>query len=678
MSQQGINPYNLKNQVNFERNSSPVMQGQTIATAGTNQIANRVNASKDANPLTTLGLTLGLGYGIGQGMDYFNDKCGGEYSKSFFGKLGGLGDRFSQNTKVGRFIENTYRKLKIWSWRKEKSSNLIYALNHHSTSPSKGLPWDFARLPFHGLYGFWSMDAKQVLEHYVAPISEKPTRIFMLFPGKKINDFNRLLEVGMTKEEIKAFEASLKGKPLHTQAIELQWKELEKLGVNIRRMGSRTLEQMQEMAKRIKIRKTFGVSVETFNRIIEDPLVNKEEFLKLWKHAAKHNDIKVQVNMFNNTFWGRIKAHLTGRYPSFSEYYNKGLVALSKGNKTFLGRMMSKGFGLFVESSTNRFAGGKLAPFMQATILADVLYHTFTAPKGEHAKTFMDRFVHDFATFVGMIPALIGLHKIGGLKYLGASNADKEAYREALKVHNELVKARFFNSKNEFKASLNNVNSFLKRNNLNFIEKGLAKLGEFVNCGNEHSFAYRSNAKFNLNFLRRVANTNIIGVPLRIWAVAMVASPFIAKYAVKATHAIFGKPTVSVLDEDNEQAEVSQNPPFQGQSPQNQQPAQIQPQMTQNPNQSDTNLIRQATENSGNPHSHTDTFKTDSQIPSQMNYNNNNDNRTNNETELEPVRTYIPSPVGIVQNYDSTAAEIALNRADMSEKSIQNILGKLK
>lgn len=682
MSQQYINPYNLKNQSNFGQNSAPVMQGQTVATAGTNQLANRVHASKDANPLTTLALTLGLGYGIGQGMDYFNDKCGGEYSKSFFGKLGGYGDRFSKNTKVGRFIEKTYRKFRIWTRKKEKTSKFAYWLNHHSTSPSKGMPWDFARLPFHGLYGFWSMDAKQVMEHYIAPISEKPTRILMLFPGEKINDFNRLLEVGMTKDEIKAFEKSLKGKPLHVQAVELQWKELEKLGVDVRNMGSKTLAEMQQMAKEIKIKKTFGVSIETFNKIIEDPLANKREFLKLWEHAAKHNNIKVRVNHYNNTLWGRIKAHFTGRYPSFSEYYNKGLVALGKGNKTFLGRMMSKGFGYLVEGSTNRFAGGKLAPFMQATILADVLYHTFAAPKGEHTKTFMDRSVHDFVSFVGMIPALIGLHKLGGLKYLGASNADKEAYRQALKIHNENVKAGVFGSKKAFNASLKKVNSYLKRDNLNFIEKGLAKLGEFINCGNEHSFAYRSHARINMNFLRKIANTNLIGVPLRIWAIAMVASPFIAKCAVKATHAIFGKPTVSVLDEDTQQDEASQNPPFQGQSPQNQQVEgqqqyQTQPQTPQNTNNPyDTNLIRQTTGSHNNPYPHIETFKNDPTIPSQMNYNN--DNNINNETELEPVRTYIPSPVGMVQNYDPTAAEIALNRADMSEKAIQNILGKLK
>lgn len=668
MSQQSINPYNYRNynQVGFSaQNNNPAMQGTTptaneVAQAtGAGQLSNRINASKDANPLTTLGLTLGLGYGIGQGMDYFGKACEGDYDKSFFGKLGNWGDKFSKKTKVGRFIENSYRKFNTWTKRKEKTSKLAYWFNHHSTSPSKGMPWDFARLPFHGLYGFWSMDAKQVLEHYTAPISAKPTKIFMFFPGGKTNDFNRLAEVGMSADEIKAFQDTLKGKSFHQQAVELQWKELEKLGVDVRTLYNKTLKELQEMAKDIKIKKTFGVSVDTFNKIIEDPIDNKKEFMKLWENAAKRNDLKIQVNRFDNTWWGKIKSHFASRQPSFSEYYNKGLVATGKGNKTFLGRMLAKGFGFLVEGSTNRFAGGKLAPLIQASILADILYHTYKAPKGEHTSTLMDRSVHDFASFVAMIPALMGLHKMGGLKYLGANDAEKEAYRQALKIHNQKVKQGLLGTKKLFNASLKQVNKNLHRERLNFLQKGLAKIGDMINCGNEHSFHYRSNKAININWLRKIANTNLIGVPFRIWAVAMLVSPFIAKAAVKATHAIFGRPTVSVLDEENEE-EAPQNP--QQQNPQNQpqQPQQVQP---VDPNKlADTNLIKQTVTG---------------QRPQQVQNSQNNNENEEAET-LEPVRTYIPSPVGMVQNYDPTKAEIALNNADMAEKQIQELMGRMK
>lgn len=665
MSQQSINPYNYRNynQVGFS-SQIPAMQGQpttdeVIQAAGAGQLSNRINASKDANPLTTLGLTLGLGYGIGQGMDYFGKACEGQYDKTLLGKVGGWGDKFSKNTKLGRFIENSYRKLKIWAWKKEKTSKLMYTLNNHSTSPSKGMPWDFARLPFHGLYGFWSMDAKQVLEHYTNPISDKPTKIMMFFPAGKTNDFNRLAEVGMSKDEIKAFQDSLKGKPFQQQAIELQWKELEKLGVDVRTLGSKTLKELQDMAKEIKINKTFGVSVDDFTRIIEDPIQNKKDFMKLWEHAAKNNDLKIQVNRFDNTWWGKIKSHFCSRQPSFSEYYNKGLVATGKGNKSLLGRMFAKGFGFLIEGSTNRFAGGKLAPLIQASILADILYHTYKAPKGEHTSTLMDRSVHDFASFVAMIPALIGLHKIGGFKYLGVDNAGKEAYREALKLHNANVKARVFNSKKEFKDSLKAVNALLNRKDLNFFQKGLAKLGELVNCGNEHSFAYRSNKAININWLRKIANTNLVGVPFRIWAVAFAVSPFIAKAAVKLTHAIFGKPTVSVLDEDKE--EEIQNP--------EQTNPQTQPQQVQQPvdpnKLPDSNLIKQ-------------TVTGQRPQPQNPQTAQNNNEKDENGNTLEPVRTYIPSPVGMVQNYDPTKAEMALMNADKAEKEIQNLMGRMK
>ena len=661
MSQQSVNPYHLRNQVGFSAQSNPAMQGTTptanevAQAAGAGQLSNRINASKDANPLTTLGLTLGLGYGIGQGMDYFGKACEGEYDKSFFGKLGGWGDKFSKNTKIGRYIENSFRKLNVWLYKKEKTSKFAYWLNHHSTSPSKGMPWDFARLPFNGLYGFWSMDAKQVLEHYTNPISAKPTKIAMFIPAGKTNDFNRLMEVGMTKDEIKAFQDTLKGKSFHQQAVELQWKELEKLGVTPQQFSNKTLQEMQEMAKEIKVRKTFGVSVDDFKRIIEDPISNKKEFMKLFEHAAKNNDLKVQVNKFDNTWWGKIKSHFASRQPSFSEYYNKGLVATGKGNKSLLGRMMAKGFGFLVEGSTNRFAGGKLAPLFQASILADILYHTYKAPKGEHTSTLMDRSVHDFASFVAMIPVLIGLHKMGGLKYLGNNDAEKEAYRIALNAHNAKVKAEFFNSSKECKDSLKAVNKLLNRDRLNFFEKGLAKLGEMINCGNEHAFAYRSKAKVNMNWLRRIANTNLIGVPFRIWAVAFAVSPFIAKAAVKLTHAIFGRPTVSVLDEENE--EENQNPQA---STQSNPERPNQPQQPLDPTKlSDSNLIKQTVTG---------------QKPQQQSAQEQDENGNT----LEPVRTYIPSPVGMVQNYDPTKAEIAMNNADMAEKHIQDLMGRLK
>ena len=72
MTGQQINPFNNYNNVwvvLLTRN--PAMQGgnealqQAKQTAGNSYVNNRLNASKDADPLTTLALTTGIGYGIG-------------------------------------------------------------------------------------------------------------------------------------------------------------------------------------------------------------------------------------------------------------------------------------------------------------------------------------------------------------------------------------------------------------------------------------------------------------------------------------------------------------------------------------------------------------------------------------------------------------------------------------
>ena len=118
MSEQGLNLFNnfINKRPNFTA-LDPTMQGgnETLQHAtqasGAGYVNNRLNASKDADPLTTLGLTTAIGYGIGQGMDYYSPKCEGKYEQTILGKLGKWGDKFSTDTRIGRFIERGLRKL---------------------------------------------------------------------------------------------------------------------------------------------------------------------------------------------------------------------------------------------------------------------------------------------------------------------------------------------------------------------------------------------------------------------------------------------------------------------------------------------------------------------------------------------------------------------------------------
>lgn len=735
MSNQSVNQYNLANlrnqqQLNFAQNITPAMQGtdgsEVIQQAGGGTYVNRAKASQDADPLTTLGLTAGIGYGIGQAMDHFGPLCEGEYEKTILGRLGTAGDRFAKETKVGRFIEGAFQKFDDFMTRRSAKSRIAYSLKNHSTMPE----WQFAKMPFYGLPGYWSMDARNIIEQDLKPISAKPTKLFMFLPWKKVNDFNRLTEHGMTKDEVKAFEQSLKGKTFEEKALALQEKQLEKMGFNPAQYQGKSLAEMQDMAKNWKVTKRYGCTdfaqlEHRLNHIIDE----KESFLKMLKDATKNGDVEININKYDNSWWGKIKSHFAGRKVTLSEYYNKGTAAFGKGNATRIGRALPKSLGWFLEGTTNRFSGGKLAPFIQATIFADMVYHTIKAPKGEHGKTFIERFVNDFMYFVGGTLGVLGIHKFGGFKYLGTDNAGREAYRAALKDHNILRKAGAFATKKEAKEALKDVNKLLGTENLNFFQKILQKAALLINCGNEHATYYRSGNKF-MNALRKMANSNLVGVPLRIWLAMFVATPFLVKGATKAVHAIFGRPTHSVLDEE-EETEEAQDPsqqtnPQQGVTqadvagypdsnlvkqtlngqypPHNNQQGQYQqsvPQYRYNPqtkrfdqilpNDSDYANNQSNGQNAQNLNQNNNSNLQNAQNPNGINGSNpNNQNQTvnitnnttvttqqNGNTQQEPLRTYIPSSVGVqTSGPDTSPADIALAHADQAEKEVQSILAR--
>ena len=678
MSNQGINLFgNYNRKVSFGASGEPAMQGgnEAIAQAqqatGTSYMSNRVNASKDANPLTTLGLTAGIGYGIGQAMDYFGPKCEGKYEESMLGKLGSWGDKFSKETKIGRFIERNLRKLNVGFWKASKKSRTAYALRNHSTSPSKGFPWDFARLPFHGLHGFLSMDTHTVLEEFTKPISDRPRKWFGIFPRSSANDFQKLEQYGMTQDAIETFEKSLSNKTFAQKAYELQLKELELLGATPAQITAKpSLPELQELAKELKITKKLGFkSVAEFNTVMADAVAHPKEIMAALERAtANGNDLHISINRNTGTL-GRIKSHFLGRKVSLSEYLNKYKATLGKGNKTYLGRALPKTLGWLTEGCTNRFAGGKMAPFIQAAIFADMAYHTVKAPKGEHGKTFVERFVNDFMYFVASTAGLIGLHKIGGWKYIGTNIDGREAYRAAQEAVNAKNSIKGFATKKLYKDAINAANTHLNVKGLKWYEKVMQKIGCFVNMGNEHFKPYLSPNKNNMNLLRRIANTNLIGVPLRLWLVMGVAMPFIVKAATKTVHMIFGKPTNSVLDEDKEEQQQAE-PAMQ--NPQPQQNPNVRPLPPVDPNKlPNSNLIRQTvtgqipSQQVQNPYN---------QYPQQ---NSQNNSQNNSNTVVEPVRTYIPSPVSTInQQPDTTAAEIALANADKAEQEVASILAR--
>ena len=458
------------------------------------------------------------------------------------------------------------------------------------------------------------------------------------------------------------------------KALALQVKELELLGADAKVIASvqkKGITALQKLAEHLKIKKLGFKNMKEFEALKGKFLDNPDKVIKMLdKMAKEHPNWKVSIWRGEGNIFSKIKNHLFGRTVSFSEYRNKYLATTGKGAHTKLGRALQKAVGWITEGGTNRYAGGKLAVLMQAYIFGDMLYHSIKAPKGEKGKTLIERAVNDFTYFIAMSLGIMGMHKIGGFKYAGLDIKGREAYREALKKKKKKVTNGFFTSKKSYKVARKALDKKLGVKNIkNPITKLLHKIGKLINIGNERVLSYSSPKNWNLNWLRKIKNGNILGVPIRIIIPMMVVSPFLAKWTTKAVHKIFGKPTNSVLDEDKEpeekeaqkmaQADNKINPPSPSAAKPTNTGAPVQ--KPRNPQElSDTNLIKMAL-NGEKPIVRTYIPSPECGVPT------------------APARTYIPNPAGVVQkDPDTTAAERALADADMAEKFVNETLASLK
>lgn len=688
MSDTAINPINIpslqpKNQVNFQQNPSytqPPMQGtgseQLRQSVDNSYIANRAKASGDATPEQLLPFWIASWYGLGQLMDKFNPLCRGEYKDSILGKIGGWGDKISTETRVGRGIENGLQWIDNKTTALAKKNKIVNALKNYSTRPE----WSFAKTPGAGVHGFLATDTEQLFENFLNPLTNRQVKspLFGIPLSAKSNYYQGLEQYGnITQQEINNFVKSLKGKTFAEKTLALQKKELELLGANadiVAKIEGKTgLKGLEKLAKSLKVKKLGFKSIREFNELKGKFLDNPDKIMKALENADKK--IKFSVWRGNDNILGKIKSHLIGRIATPQEYLNKYKAILGKGNTSRLGRFLPASLGWLTEGTTSRFAGGKLAVAMQSYFLADMLYHTIKAPKGEKTKTFAERFVNDFTYFMAMTFGIKAMHKVGGLKYLGIKDkAGIEAYRKGIEAFKAKHAAGLLNNKKAYKFAQKRLDVLLGKQNVKgFFNKLFFKVGKLINLGNERIPAYKSTSKYNLNWLRKCANGNILGVPLRFAIPMLVISPFLAKLTTKTAHKIFGKPTNSVLDEDKEPEEVKtvqqQTQPQNNNIPEVNKPQQP----PRNPNQyADSNLIKQRT-NAINGQQQVNNVNPQQATPNATNPNVAQPTKENEEKE--PVRTYIPSPVGMVpQTPDMSGINQAMSQADAAEKYANSVL----
>ncbi len=677
------NNINLKNNIPMQAGIPqplPTMQGvdgeKLKQSVDNSYLANRVKASsgEESNPLATLGIGTAVWYCIAQGMDKLNPKMEGKYENTILGKMGAWGDKVATNaTKggIGKKFDTFLRKLNIGWWKLSKKSDIVYSLRNHSTAPE----WDFAKVPGKGLQGFLASDTAQVFEEFLKPISDNKQSLNLLFfevPIKRYNSYQKLEQYGVSQKYIDDFVKTLKGLSFDEKALALQKEELKLLGVSddiIKNLADKNgLKGLQKLAYNLKVKKLGFNSVSAYkalgNKLIDYP--------KEVMQALSKADPNLKVSIWRkNGLWGKIKSHLFGRRVSLSEYHNKYIATLGKGNKTALGRFLPKAFSWFLEGTTNRFAGGKLAVAMQAGIFADMLINTFKAPKGEKGKTFSERFINDFTYFMAMPLGIVAMHKIGGFKFLGLTTKEVKEYDKAYKLFKADYKAGKLADKAIYKQRYKELNNMLKANVKNPIARILKGFGKnIINIGNgvipkRNWFANGCSLFFK----------NLVGVPLRIAIPMLIIVPFLAKNATKVSHFLFGKPTKSVLDEDKEETKNQLTPDQQAQMQklveeyQKQQQAMAQAEAQKKAaaeakkaeplvsNNSPTNLLTMT--KNGNPYKNVIPHQEDAQ------------------QSQKPTYTYIPSPESVIvpnQGVDLTPAQAALQKADAMEKKVAETL----
>lgn len=656
-------------------------------------VANRVSkTTEDPNGmLWTAGLLLPSWFAIAKGMDKYAEHCRGDYEKTIPGKIGAWGDRVSETlgkNSLMQSIGNGYKSFKNFVRTKiVDKSRLLRAFCDTPSKPELSMVRDQAR----GMLGFCATDWDQVVENFI----------------RETHHVEDLSAYGAKASEIEAYKSRIAKLPKAQQVAELQKAEFELIKKYTRGGNSFILKSIAEFSalddasrsKLLKDAKAYEFGLKDF---AEFELIknNRPDYLHRIMESA-HNANK---NMYSiayeakPTLWGRFKRFVFGRNVYGSEFANK--MASSIGNETLtpemakalkdtgldkkipksaLGKFIAKYNNIVLEGATNRVAGGKLIAIMQAWFLAEAIYKSAKAEggAGEKARTFAERLTELVAMFACIPPAIMLMHKVGGLQYAGMTKQQVEVYRQHLKDFNEKALAGTM-SKAEWKAGKKALQKELKAGVKNPFTNLFKRIGRIVSVGLEQIRPYQSKASTRKTVMEKIKDMfkspghfkfgfkQMAGYPMRIILGMMVIMPFFSKLAIKCCHAIFGKPKNSVLDEDKESKDL-----------QSEQQLQLPPQLQQNPQamQQQTNpfSVPNGTKPQRTyiPSAHGVQILQDGKSPTNLlTQYQNSQLQSDKKIAPEPFRNYIPSPIGVQINSGEniTEADKAMRRADAAEQ----------
>lgn len=660
-------------------------------------VANRIGETTEdpKGMMYTAALTVPTWFAIAKGMDVYSKKSRGDFENTVHHKVGQFGDdvtNYVKNSSFGKSsfatsINNGFKSFK--GFLKKNFVDRFKITRAMAYTPSRP-ELDMVKGQANSMWGMQLFDYPQHGEQFVKPL-------------QYIDDLDCY---GASKTDIAKWKGLLdKASTPQAKAEIMQRAELETILQNsrLKRTPAQIAKEISDFkalapeAKIAKLKdlKAFEWGYKDFAEM-EAVAKNIQEKMPRVLEACHDANPKMFARIWgtNHSAWGRFKTWLIGREVYASETANK--IAGSLGNvnlaenkeldnvlkktgldkkipKSILGKFLAKYNNLVLEGATNRVAGGKFVALMQAAYLADVLYKTAKVDgASEKVKTFAERFTEMIAFFVAMPLAIQLMHRVGGLQYAGMTKDQVEKYRQHLKIHNDKAMAGGFADKSAWKASKDALKTELNAGVKNPITKLFKRIGRIVTVGLEQIRPYDKKAVTRNGIVDKIKDLfrhpkfgikQMAGYPMRIILGMMVILPFLSKIAVKGSHLLFGKPQNSVLDEGKEDKMQAQAINQQLQLPPQLQQPLNQPQQTtttttttrtnQNSNISPSNLL--------NPYKNGSTTTTTTTTKSSSSLENK---------PQEPVRTYIPSPVGVqIQNKeDLTAADAAMRRADLAEQ----------
>ena len=643
----------------FSAQSVPLSQsGQPIAVPTMQGVGQDTYLSNRAKQTQTDWLAVPAAvatwYGICRGMDYFNNvACNKEYMDTPFGKIGAWGDKVSEGyfnssfakSDAGKSFHRFLNDSKKSFMKFVNKNKVLSAIWHTPTNPEHKMVVAQVK----GLFGYHNMDVDSLIPSFLEQ-SEVP---------------QQLERYGMKQSAIDKLKQALKGKKKAERLALLEAEEFKLFGVN----------NVDDL-KLAKVKALGFKDVAHYDEITKDFLKNHAQILEALK---KSNPNMYITRCSGEGFLGNLIKWLFKRKVTFKELANKYIVTTANPHKSGLGKFLSKGLGWFLEGTTNRFAGGKMVAIMQAFILSQAALAALKADGvGEKVKTFIERNVNDFSYVFAAPLAIMGMHRVGGMKYAGMTSEQVTKYREALKVFNEKADAKGFASKSEYRAAKNELKKLLQGDTKNgFFTKMFKKIGSFINIGNEKINPYLSKADNNMNFVRKLGKwtKNAAGYPLRFGLAMFVLMPFVSKTVTNVSNAIFGKPKNSVLDEEQDEEQKTKNENVNNQlaalrqeTMARQQAAMAHQQMAQQyKNAPRMDMLTKYKQGQNGYNSVTNTTNINNTYVGQP--------QQVEQKQPEPVRTYIPSPVGVqVAAPNMDAANTAMQRSMNAEQEALRML----